>query len=172
MSLNKILPLIALLALAIGCTEQPVAPDQEDGPLFQATHEEITTELFDDGTFYVECANDGMGEDLTYACPYTDVSRFTTSSSGNLMIKWRLIFDATCQATGSESEDVWTIDPRSNDGGHANWHGFGVAYQITNNEFYKNQDGDRLHLQFRRHVTWDADGNVKVFKSHSWCPGN
>ena len=171
MRIATFIGVLAVSALLMSCDRQPVSPDLEVGPLFQATHEVFSYDFIEDATWYLECANGGVGEDVHFTGPYTWVERHTTSSSGNLNMQFEVIYDPTFQGVGLTSGDVWIIDHNAFSS-HRNLHGDGESYEQHINEWYQNQDGDRLHLLSNFHRTRDANGNIKVLRFAGFCPGN
>ena len=164
MRITKLIPVLGVSALLVSCDREPVAPDLDVDPLFQATHEVLSFDYVDDLTLYVECANDGLGEDVHWTLPYTWEIRRVTSSSGNRIDQYRIIYDPTAQGVGLTSGDVWIFDRNAAQAGHRVLHGDGVSNHRTLNEWYENQDGDRLYTLWTFHLTRDANGNVKAFK--------
>ena len=172
MRVTKFIPVLAVPALLMSCDRQPVAPDMEVEPLFKATHEVVTTNLDEDATWYVECANGGAGEDVRFTGPYTITDYYTTSANGNVNLRWRISFDPGFNGVGQESGHVWMIDVTSSSwAGHQNFHGDGLSWQNTGNEFYINQHGDRLHVAVNFHQTRDANGNITAARFYGNCPG-
>ena len=170
MRITRFIPLLAVSVLLISCDRQPVAPDQEVGPLFQATHEEFAGPFINNGTIFVECANDGVGEDVNFINSGTWVESHTTSNSGNKNIQHEVIYDPNFQLVGLTSGDVWILYHYTF-ASHQNFHGSGESRQQVLNGFFENQDGDRLHLMLNFHWTNDANGNPKLFRYDAWCPG-
>lgn len=47
----------------------------------------------------------------------------------------------------------------------------GMVQHFNVDEFYTNQDGEKLHIQFVAHIVLDKDGQLKLYLDNGWCPG-
>ncbi len=167
------LSLTLLPLLLVACERQPVAPDRRGTPLFEATHAEFTTtfNFVDDPA---DCTpNSKIGEVVLFTGQITYVERTTTSSSGNVDVRWYFIYDPAVHLVGQTSGNVWMIDATStHPTGHNNVHGAGSSSENLANEFYTNVNGAHLHLRGNYHVTVDANGNVTATRPFVWeCIG-
>lgn len=172
----RIIPCAALsAALAGGCDGTPVEPLHDDvgTPSFKATHA-AWDEPFDlTGLVdWIECANDGAGEWTDWTGYIDQHFRETTTPSGNVILHWKLDYDTANPAsfTGRESGDLWQL-VRAEDTGGSISKPKGTQYveHWQYNEFYKNQDGDKLHIRVKFQMLIDADGNVKLDRFDIRC---
>lgn len=165
--------LILLPVLLAACERQPVAPDQAAAPQLQATHSEFTT-TFDFVNDPADCtANPKIGEVLLFTGQLTYVEQTTTSGSGNVDVRWYLIYDPAVHLVGQTSGTVWMIDPTStHPTGHDNFHGDGLSSQAKGDEHYTNANGAHLHLGEVYHLTVNANGNITATRDPVWqCNG-
>jgi hypothetical protein len=165
----RIIPCAALCAMLVGCEETVVAPvpDDLENPSLTVEHNAILLTFDLVGlTVTADCANDGAGEDLEYVSGTFDTYWWwRITPSGNQL--WNIVSDYDTgdplTAVGQDSGDVWTLVTGE---GNSNWVRKAGAPRPVNdhfqaNEWYVNQDGEKLHLRQRFTVQRDLDGNVK-----------
>jgi len=169
----RLLSLTLLPLLLVACERQPVALDQMVSPQFEATHGEFTT-TFNFVDEPADCtANGRIGEVVLFTGEITYVEHTTTSSFGNVEVRWYFIYDPAVHLVGQTSGTVWMIDPTStHPTGHDNSHGDGLSSQNTANEHYTNANGAHLHLIGNYHLTVDANGKITATRPFVWeCIG-
>ncbi|UCC71411.1 MAG: hypothetical protein JSV86_13575 [Gemmatimonadota bacterium] len=141
--------LLIVPLLLLACDREPVAPDtptpDTPTPSFSATHGEFVVEGTDDATFFVSCANDGLGEMVHFEGPFRISGTTVTSSSGNWLGKAEAYeYLDGHQVTGLTSGDVWTqVKLQMNLFAYFLANG-NLVRHATYLEHFENQDGDRL----------------------------
>lgn len=175
----RILPCLVMAALLSGCDGQPVepVPDEAITPSLKVTREDFvyTIDLGLDPPFFVECVNDGVGELFKGHGTIDWILRVTTNPSGNEIWSCKIDYDTDTPpwADGLTTGDVWTFDNGEDNCGRVyKPKGTSFVKHWQFNEFYSNQDGERLHIRGKGQMMIDADGNVKIdrvdysFKCH------
>jgi hypothetical protein len=164
----SIVGVLALL-VAVSCNQQPVAPLHDEGtPSFsKGPPDAVVVPIpFAGLVSSVACANDGAGEDLEWVSGTADAHFWGRETpSGNVITSCVLDYDTgdPPTAVGQDSSDVWTLIR-----GEDNCHNLKIPGTLPKalhdhfqaNEWYVNQDGEKLHgrIQFRKHR--DPEGNV------------
>ncbi|MGD2215303.1 MAG: hypothetical protein PVJ64_01050 [Gemmatimonadales bacterium] len=174
----RIFPCLALAATLAACSEQPAEPgfDEAVVPALGVTHNEwMTTESMPDEGFpdYVECAYDGAGESVLWFGSWDVYWHSTTTPSGNETWHWKVDYSsATLYFLGQASGDEWLIYRGEDTGAQViRTPGEFQVHHWQANEWYRNQDGENLHLRFRYRLHIDADGNTKMDRFDGYCPG-
>jgi hypothetical protein len=164
------IPIIGVLALfvAVSCDQQPVEPRQDDlgATLSKVIHDSWVDTWDASGNLeWVECANDGAGENLATFGTFDIHYRSRTTPSGNVIWQWKFDYwtDTPSSFVGQDSGDVYSLVSAEDNGGsvikakgtqyHEHWQA---------NERYVNQDGQRIHLRAKFALTIDANGEVQV----------
>jgi len=163
---------LALTALLAGCQDQVTEPaaeaDQADAPLLQVGQDYVTREFVWDTSEYVECANDGAGEDLLWDGIVVATTKKVDTPSGAAIRSTTIdAFEGLnydeFMAFGQTSGDEWVIVPGAStwttrrtvdtDGEFSIWH---QTYSFR----FVNQDGERIHVQGNRVENYDRDGEL------------
>ena len=170
---------VGFVAFAMACTGDAVGPTQDEAvppplPSFsKAIHDAWDEPFVLDGLVdWIACANDGAGEWTDWTGFIDGHYRQTITPSGNVILHWKLDYDTANPAsfTGRESGDLWQL-VRAEDTGGSISKPKGTQYveHWQYNEFYKNQDGDKLHIRVKFQMLIDADGNVKLDRFDIRC---
>jgi hypothetical protein len=172
-----IIPCAALAAtLAAGCDGTPVDPRPDDvgTPSFSAVVHDawVETWAITDQDVWMDCANDGQGEPTDWSGTIDIYYRSRTTPSGNVTTSWKVdYYTATpLSFTGDNSGDLWQLYKAEDNGGSVSKpKGTQYTEHWQFNEFYKNQDGDKMHSRVRYQMLVDADGNVKLDRFDVRC---
>jgi len=171
---------VGVVALAAACTGDTVGPTQDEAvppplPSFSKVVHDAWVETWDLGGLadFFACANDGKGEVLTYVIPSTiDIHyRSRTTPSGNVTTSWKVdYYTATPLSATGPSGDFWQLVKAEDNGGSVSKSkGTQYSEHWQFNEFYKNQDGEKMHSRVRYQKLVDADGNVKFDRFVGGC---
>jgi hypothetical protein len=163
----SIIGVLALL-VAMSCNQQPIAPPQDEGtPSFsKGPPDALVDPIFFAGLVsFVACANDGAGEVLEWVSGTADAHFWGRETpSGNVITSCVVDYDTgdPPTAVGQDSGDVWTLIR-----GEDNCHNLKIPGTLPKalhdhfqaNEWYVNQDGEKLHgrIQFKKHRNPDGD---------------
>lgn len=172
----RVFPCAALAAtLAGACDGTPVDPPVDDvrTPSFSVVHDAwVDVFPITDQDVLMDCANDGAGELTDWSGTLDVYYRSRTTPSGNVTTSWKIdYYTATpLSFTGQTSGDVWQLYRAEDNGGSVSKpKGTQYVEHWQFNEFYKNQDGERLHNRGKFQMMIDADGNVKLDRFDSKC---
>ncbi len=163
--------LLTLLIVACGERGSLAGPETADdqlsmvSPSFKAVHDAWSEPFVLDGySDWMACANDGAGEWVDLAGFIDQYFRQITTPSGNVILQWKLDYYTADPAsfTGQESGDVWQLVKAEDNGGSVTKPtGTQLVEHWQFNEFYMNQDGERIHNRVSWRLMWDAEGSVK-----------
>ncbi|NNK48967.1 MAG: hypothetical protein HKP01_08855 [Gemmatimonadetes bacterium] len=167
-----LVPLMAGFAAA-GCDGQSTAPQPEDaidGLSVKVEKVESRFTVSNVGTeTYVEC----LGEVLLWYGTFDVIWTEKTTPSGNWIASWKLDYFGTDEVTwlkGEDSDVIWNLDKAENQG--TGWIMKGSGPQsiqhYESNEWYENDEGDRLHIRLQGRFMYDADGAPKMERDVAW----
>jgi len=169
---------VGAIAVALACSTDTVGPPQEEAlspppPALSVVQDAwVDTWLITDQDVLMDCANDGAGE-LTDWSGTIDVHYSSvTTPSGSVVLHWLIdYYTATpLSFTGQTSGDVWHLERAEDNGGSVTVSGGpGYVEHWQFNEFYRNQDGDRLHNRARFGLMIDGEGAVKLERLDVKC---
>jgi len=167
---SRIVPCLVLVALLAGCENDPEGPatDQLASPQFGATHMEWDSPQPPRGEHFIPCANDGAGENLDFEGAWWAHWTLIATPSDDQIMKVKIVYSDDFKATGAE--DVWMIDAHASGGNSTIVLGAGEVFHFNVNEFYTNQDGDKLHIQFVAQIVVE-NMQLKLYLDNGWCPG-
>jgi hypothetical protein len=161
--------IISVLALfvAVSCNQQPVEPPQDEGtPSFSKGPPDalVVPIPFAGLVSSVACANDGAGEDILWVSGTADAHFWGRETpSGNVITNCVVDYDTgdPAIAVGQDSGDVWTLIRGEDNCNNVKIPGTlpkALLDHFQANEWYVNQDGDKLHgrIQFRKHRNPDG----------------
>ena len=171
----RLIPCAALaVTLAGACDRSPVEPPPSvSTPSLSVVHDAwIDTWAITGQDVPMECANDGAGELTDWSGTLDIHYRSTTTPSGNEIWSWKIdYYTATpLSFTGQTSGDLWQLVKAEDNGGSVS-KPIGTQYveHWQYNEFYENQDGDKLHSRAKFQLLIDADGSVKLDRFDARC---
>ena len=159
------IPVVLSLAIMAGlaCSDLPVAPDQEvaaEAPSFKVEKISYRFTLSNEPTeTYIDC----LGETLLWYGTYDVIWTEKTTPSGNWVASWKLDYFDTDEVTWLEGEDsgvVWELLKAENQG--TGWiikaNGPQQMQHWESNEWYMNDQGDKLHIRLKGRFLLDAEG--------------
>lgn len=168
-------PIAALLAVlvAFGCSNPPttstVLSDDVMPPEFEVVRVTDIEEDFslDGWTEFNDC----LGEWLTWHGSWYFITRTTTTPSGNVVWHFSTGYNTPTPLRaevltgplpgGVPTGEHWTqTNGESYGGSVSKSKGTAFTFHYQGNEFYSNQDGDKLKASWKGRVMVDADGNV------------
>jgi len=170
-----------LFVTLVACEEslvEPVAiPDGLDTPSF-AVQRDAWVETVDLGgaVVYVDCVNDGQGEELLISGTLRWPVRVLITPSGNEVWKWKIDYwtETPLSQLGLESGDVYSLVKAEDTGGSITKpKGTQYVEHWQFNEWYANEDGDKFHTRGKFRLMIDANGDVKLDRYSEFikCPG-
>lgn len=175
------IPIVGVLALfvAVSCNQQPVGPQSDAAgvTLSKVIHDSWVEPLSVDGFLdYIACANDGAGEWVLWSGFANVHWKSRTTPSGNEIVTCRIDYETEdpLAFVGLSSSDEYTlITGEDNCRIITKPKGPQFFLSAQGNEWYVNEDGEKVHY----YITWkeilDADGNMKKdrFVLEYKCPG-
>ena len=120
----------------------------------------------------MDCVNDGAGETTDWSGTIDIYYKGIATPSGNEVWQWRVdYYTATpLSFTGDSSGDLWQLVHAEDNGGSvAKPNGTQYQEHWQFNEFYMNQDGERLHSRVRFQVLVDANGDLQIVRFVVGC---
>ncbi len=159
--------------LVASCQDAPVEPTVEPGldaaPVFKVekTLDRFVLPLAGTET-YIDC----LGETLLWYGTVDIIWSEWTTPSGNWIASWKIDYFDTPELTwlqGETSNEIWYITKAENQG--TGWitkdKGPQFIQHYQSNEWYENDDGDRLHIRIVGRFMYDADGSPRM-ERHEW----
>lgn len=176
MDVIRIAAVVGLLTVFAACSDEPTNVNEtrlSEPQFFNSDNGSWV--LLDWGTetdtWWIECANDGQGEELEGAVTYYIWGKVHSTASGNTLMNMKLTFeDEETYFIGLTSGDFWALEKVSNnaqqhtkasDGTTTMW---GALM-----EHYINQDGDKLHLHTNWSFVFDQDFNLISAEERRTC---
>ena len=142
-------------------------------PSFKVTHDAwLEIWPITDQDVWMDCVNDGQGELTDWSGTLDIYYRSRTTPSGNVTTSWKIdYYTATpLSFTGDDSGDVWQLVKAEDNGGSVTkTKGTQYVEHWQFNEFYINQDGEKLHSRAKFHLMIDANGNPKIDRFVGKC---
>ncbi|MEJ2153272.1 MAG: hypothetical protein P8Y29_10085 [Gemmatimonadota bacterium] len=169
------IPIVGVVALfvAVSCNEQPVEPQRDGGtPSFSKGPPYAVVEPvpFAGLVSFVACANDGAGEDLLWVSGTIDAHFWGRETpSGNVITSCVVDYDTgdPPTAVGQDSGDEWVLVRGEDNCRILNKPGTlpnALHDDFQANEWYVNQDGEKLHGRIQLRIHRNPVGDLTLFR--------
>jgi len=165
------IPIVVLLVagLVVACDQAPTAAEEapEATTTFKVEKKSsrFTVSNFADlGTeTYIDC----LGETLIWYGTFDVIWSEWVTPAGNWIATWKLDYFDTTEPTwllGEDTGTIWNVVKAENQG--TGWltkdRGPQDIQHFQSNEWYVNEDGDKLHIRTQGRLMYDADGAPKM----------
>ena len=183
MRMTRIAWCLAAAALVLGC-EQTTEPTEQaetvDLPAFKAEHVNYEQEYYNNDIWYYSCLDENVwerGRILSYKGRVFQPSGNANRWTWNLEYYGLLPEDPDYVGDdytllGLTSGDLWTFEKATKaSGGRRHDKADGFVYHQAINNWFRNQDGEKLHYQeiYTLHCDWDWE-TCSLEQSKGSCP--
>jgi hypothetical protein len=152
--------LLASIAFVLACDSVPVAPveDQSPTPSFVATASTNNFVIPLDFSFFIPCANGGLGEDVQLTGNLHVIFHTTIASNGNVLFKEHFQ-PKGASGIGAVTGDTYHATGVTQD--HTHNGRVGVTFTLVNNfRIIGQKAGNNYLVHEVLHVTVNANGTV------------